>query len=570
MTYFTIEPLSTILQQAGLVSEAQLKSALSNFDSKNRLSEDLLVRCGLVTQQTVDFFAQKWSNLLHQQRQPLGQYFKEAGLLNSKQLQAILEEQQQTGQPLGEIAVTKGWLKQNTVEFFVKHLYERPLKRSEKDRYDDGAIESMRDRLLSKTQCRPYWLLSLYAQILQQGAIKADNSFEQNELVKVGLAVKERGQLVPSPIYKGIFNQSWLKKELNRLQPYETTIASRSEVGSWERLTAEVQLRTNGQKHLTQNLCQLLGEYQTLIPAGEEAKWVDEVIRTHIVRNWQQGVVSKHLRQIADLLMSDEGKLLNLYEQILKQEAESGGAMPSASWGNCRLKYQKLLELELAAVRHNQLVVHNSIYEKVFDLAWVEQAKARRQASSAEDIANQDEAEPTITLAISPPELVAMLERVATRRRPSKLSIWGGLVALGGLASFIVVSGAKMLQAPLIAPTQATNIPEVCSEYSRSRQKQIEKLQALQQQGTLVNRCQQLKDELVFGHAIETLASNNYRQEAVGMLCEVTVSFYEGKQNLVPYFRNWSASSPSFKSWLERYLQNHSCPAAHYLMVADS
>ncbi|MGF1481754.1 MAG: hypothetical protein ACFB4I_20105 [Cyanophyceae cyanobacterium] len=580
MTHSTVEPLSIVLQQAGLVSETQLKSALIKLaDSDNLGIGELLVRCGLLTQATIDFFAQKWSSLLYQQRQPLGKYFREAGLLSNTQLQAILEEQKQTGQRLGEIAVIKGWLKQNTVDFFVEHLHRRQHKLvdEESDRYDEAAMQAIRDRLLSKVRCRPFWLLTLYAQMLRQGGVEIDDSLEQRELLKADLALKQQGRLVANSVYRGIFPQSWLEKELNRLQPYETTIVSRSDIGSWERLTAEVKVRTNEQKHLTQILCQLLGEYQTIIPAGEEAKWVDEIVRTHIVENWQQGEASGHLRQISDRLLSESGHLLSLYEQVLNHTIRVGGAMPSASWSDGHAKYQPLLALELVTVHHNHLVVHNSIYAKIFDLPWVAQAQASLQQqrtapavavakpSVAAERAKNKMTHSAVAAPPTPGSVLTALERLAAHRRPSKLSILGGLTALAGLVSFSVLHRAQWLNSSFVASTQTTDVPKICWQYSQSRQEQIEELQKLQQNGVLDGQCQQLKDELLFGHAIETLASNNYRQEAVDLLCEVTPAFFESKQNVIPYFRNWSESSPRFKTWLELYLQNNACPIASYL-----
>lgn len=303
MSDLTVKPLGKILQQAGLISTKQLETAQKEQSGSENLGVgEVLVRRGLIDQATVDFFTQEWLCLLSQQ-QPLGKYFREAGLLDRMQLEAILEEQKHTGRIFGEIAVCKGWLKQITIDFFVKHLDKRTQELER--RWPEAAL----------------------------------------------------ADLPPSEIDAGI-----------------------DEVASWKRLTEEVQLQTNGHRYLTQTLCQFLGEYHSLIPAGEEARWVDEVIRTHIVENWEQGAASERLRQIRDRLLSCHA-LLSQYEQILQQKIPGDRSLEPT-----------LLELELVAVHQDRWSVHNCIYAQIFSLTWVEQAKASLQQSASELIATESAA----------------------------------------------------------------------------------------------------------------------------------------------------------------------------------
>jgi len=70
-------------------------------------------------------------------------------------------------------------------------------------------------------------LLGLYQQIWQQGEIVADDSIEQVKLRLSGLVVKQQGKLVVyNPIYKSIFNQSWINQALANLRPYNETITA--------------------------------------------------------------------------------------------------------------------------------------------------------------------------------------------------------------------------------------------------------------------------------------------------------------------------------------------------------
>ncbi|MGK7875841.1 MAG: AAA-like domain-containing protein [Xenococcaceae cyanobacterium] len=85
-------------------------------------------------------------------------------------------------------------------------------------------LKTIRDRLLSNEQ-HVGRLLELYQQILQQGEIATDNSPEQSELCLSGLVVKREGKLKAyNPIYRSVFNQNWVEKELEKLRPYSEVI----------------------------------------------------------------------------------------------------------------------------------------------------------------------------------------------------------------------------------------------------------------------------------------------------------------------------------------------------------
>ena len=124
-SYRRLQPLGEILQEAGLISEAQLKVALE--DQKQyphlRLGEILVWR-GWVKQETVNFFAQQWDKLLRsrQRKYPLGYYLREAALLDNGQIEAIIQEQRQLGIRFGAAAVLKGLIGQRTLNFFLKYL----------------------------------------------------------------------------------------------------------------------------------------------------------------------------------------------------------------------------------------------------------------------------------------------------------------------------------------------------------------------------------------------------------------------------------------------------------------
>ena len=128
----TLKPLGETLKHAGLISTPQIEVALRDHEyyQDMRLGEILASR-GWIKQETADFFAEEWINLINQKaNHPLGFYLKKASLLNDRQIQSILDEQKQNFLRFGTTAVIKGFLKQSTVDFFLKNLFPYQAVRS--------------------------------------------------------------------------------------------------------------------------------------------------------------------------------------------------------------------------------------------------------------------------------------------------------------------------------------------------------------------------------------------------------------------------------------------------------
>ncbi|MHC5863193.1 AAA-like domain-containing protein, partial [Nostoc sp.] len=86
-------------------------------------------------------------------------------------------------------------------------------------------LRTIRNRLLRRGEQRIGRLLGLCQQILQYGAIVADDSPEQTELRLAGLLVKQDGKLrFYNRIYQDVFNPEWCEKELAKLRPYAYAI----------------------------------------------------------------------------------------------------------------------------------------------------------------------------------------------------------------------------------------------------------------------------------------------------------------------------------------------------------
>ena len=142
-------------------------------------------------------------------------------------------------------------------------------------------------------------------------------------------------------------------------------------------LLTEILAWTGGQPFLTQKLCQLIRHDTSTIPTNREAEWVEELVRTHILTNWETEDEPQHLRTIRDRLLQDQQKaarLLEIYQQILqKTEVLAVDSVEQAD----------LLVSGLVINRGGVLQAGNRIYELIFDRAWIEKTLDRLSSSQS-------------------------------------------------------------------------------------------------------------------------------------------------------------------------------------------
>ncbi|MBD1921899.1 AAA-like domain-containing protein [Microcoleus sp. FACHB-831] len=157
-----------------------------------------------------------------------------------------------------------------------------------------------------------------------------------------------------------------------------------------EALLAEILYWTGGQPFLTQKLCQLTlmaTNRVSVIPAGEEARWVEQLVLKRIIDNWETQDDPEHLRTIRDRLLRNSqraARLLGIYQQILqppqplltKAPVSKGGHQSSYEEGVPTDDSREQMELLLSGLVVKQqgfLKVKNPIYQNVFDWEWVEE-----------------------------------------------------------------------------------------------------------------------------------------------------------------------------------------------------
>ncbi len=139
---------------------------------------------------------------------------------------------------------------------------------------------------------------------------------------------------------------------------------------------------TGGQPFLTQKVCQLILCAESPILEGSEAEWVEQLVRSRIIENWECQDEPQHLRTIRDRILCSQRKnqLLGLYRQILtppipplvsrsfSEEGAGGGGVEATN----QPEQMELRLTGLVVKQQGKLRVYNRIYASVFNQSWVD------------------------------------------------------------------------------------------------------------------------------------------------------------------------------------------------------
>jgi PAS domain S-box-containing protein len=139
-------------------------------------------------------------------------------------------------------------------------------------------------------------------------------------------------------------------------------------VGNPQIVLREVLAWTNGQPFLTQKLCRLIRNESAVIPNQTEADWIEQLVQTYVLENWETQDEPEHLKTIRDRILKtehDPRNLLNLYQQILQQSDFRAANHPDI---------EELLLSGLVIQQQDILQVRNRIYERIFNADWVQKA----------------------------------------------------------------------------------------------------------------------------------------------------------------------------------------------------
>ena len=191
--------------------------------------------------------------------------------------------------------------------------------------------------------------------------------------------VRDRGK-TPFNIGKAIELQGF---RLSEVQPLVQQLEGM--VSHPEALLREILAWTDGQPFLTQKLAQIVlqtirsasqasgqgsgqasGIFLT-IPPGTESFWIDGLVQSRLLQDWEAQDEPEHLRTIRDRLLRHEhraSRLLGLYQRVWEQEP--------VTLDDSREQVELLLS-GLVVRQLGELRVRNRIYRQIFDQDWIRQ-----------------------------------------------------------------------------------------------------------------------------------------------------------------------------------------------------
>lgn len=128
----------------------------------------------------------------------------------------------------------------------------------------------------------------------------------------------------------------------------------------------EVLFWTNGQPFLTQKICRIIRSSLETVPEKSEKVWIENLIRTNIIDDWEAQDEPEHLRTISDRILKGElpaTQMLKLYQRILHYGQRKAVDSPEE---------RELILSGLVVKEQSYLKIHNRIYEVIFNDNWID------------------------------------------------------------------------------------------------------------------------------------------------------------------------------------------------------
>ena len=157
--------------------------------------------------------------------------------------------------------------------------------------------------------------------------------------------------------------------KVHEAQPLLNGLADK--VNSPQVVLNEILAWTGGQPFLTQKICKLIHHAQVPISAEGELKWIEGLVRSQIIVNWEAQDEPEHLRTIRDRLLNRQQNvipLLHEYQKVLQQGRISA---------DNSLEQAELLLSGLVIKKDGRLTVNNRIYATIFNCDWIAKELAK-------------------------------------------------------------------------------------------------------------------------------------------------------------------------------------------------
>jgi AAA-like domain len=202
-------------------------------------------------------------------------------------------------------------------------------------------------------------------------AIRACSEFKQITFALFGVATPsdliKSGRRSPFNIGKAIELQGFQPTEIQPLVNGLKDKANRPEI-----LLAAILDWTGGQPFLTQKLCKLIQELDTSLPSNYETEFIESLVRSKVIVNWEAQDEPEHLKTIRNyLIRSDQQhtsvnntrQVLSFYQKIL----ENGSMLADDSHAQIDLRLSGIV-----VKKYDRLEICNRIYAQIFDQLWLD------------------------------------------------------------------------------------------------------------------------------------------------------------------------------------------------------
>ncbi|MBD2461194.1 GAF domain-containing protein [Oscillatoria sp. FACHB-1407] len=214
--------------------------------------------------------------------------------------------------------------------------------------------------------------------------IRACNEYEQLTFALLGVSTPsdliQNKNCTPFNIGRAIELYGF---QLSEVQPL--AIGLQSKTNNPQAVLEAILAWTEGQPFLTQKICQLIYTSESMIPTGHEAEWIEGLVRSRLIDNWEATDEPPHLKTIRDRLLrigQRSRALLDLYQNIWRRgEVEASDA-------------PEQIELRLSGLvvkRAGKLQIANRIYASVFNNNWVQKTLIDLKADFMQVVATQEQ-----------------------------------------------------------------------------------------------------------------------------------------------------------------------------------
>jgi len=538
-------PIGLLLQQAGLISAEQLESALElqTQYTQMKLGEILVLQQGIRVK-TIDFFVDKWQEIIDQGKLfPLGYYLQKACLLNEKQVELILEEQKIKQEKFGIIAVAKGWIKQDTIDFFMANLVSHPPE------------------LMSLNRLEEY----------NQAALHLEKKYADYSLILSRILAWTGGV----PALTKTICQVFAKSDSNIPQGRELNAVDQFVEGTlirkWQTSKSAASIRAISRSLLNNCRCDsslLLQEYRDILISGNK-KYQDTKEQQELLL---LGLI---------VLEKDQVKVANIvYQQIFNQEFiahELEKRLPKAK----DIDIKDVIEHHNAP-QTNQTNANANIVRSVNSIVEYAPQAPMEQIEQVVPLFTQADVEVKSNL-LSPKPEPNLDPRQTNATAPEPLTRIGSIIACGAIALliplFLTINNyySSLSKATKVAPPPTRKINELqqfCSDVSfvdlTSSLDLISQLETQQQQflTDFPSNCDRALNQLRVAVAPQ-LGKENRILEAIRHLCKVPAND-EVHVDAEIWLKRWY-DSPNWGKETKFYLQEISehqykgCPATYFI-----